>query len=317
MPAQPPFFLVSHSWRDYLQIESLCQSIYFPSDPIPAGSLILLHGLLYYVIRDYLHEGDPDLAKFDVSTYAKVCENRFSTGLKSYEMMVDPTLEKIQALLLGVSHHNRPVKHRLLTPPTQVTKAQEESNVQLCWTYLALAFNMCQNMGLHRRSALQHDSHQLAEAKRHVFWFLYTIDKHISLNLGLTSHFQDHDIDAELFTPSGNQQQRPWDLMTLVIVEFSTLQGRVYDRLYSPSASRTSTEGKLELIEKLSSDLMAVRNKLLAVWHGVSMSTRLKLTATDRCQPRSLCRLITRNGRLRRLYHLLHLNHHLPSPNQS
>lgn len=120
-------------------------------------------------------------------------------------------------------------------------------------------------MGLHRRSALQQDSYPLAETKRHVFWFLYTIDKHISLNLGLTSHFQDHDIDAELFTPSDNPQQHPWDLMTLVIVEFSTLQGQVYDRLYSPSASRTSTEEKLELIEKLSSDLMAVRNKLLAV----------------------------------------------------
>jgi len=100
--AQPPFCLVSHAWRDYLQIESLCQSIYFPADPIPAGSLTLLHGLLYFVVRDYLHEDDPDLAKFDASTYCKFCEDWFSAGLKSYEMMIDPTLEKIQALLLGV-----------------------------------------------------------------------------------------------------------------------------------------------------------------------------------------------------------------------
>lgn len=100
--AQPPFCLVSHSWRDYLQIESLCQSIYFPCDPVPAGSLTLLYGLLYFVVRDYLHEDDPDLAKFDASTYCKFCEGHFSAGLKSYEMMIDPTLEKIQALLLGV-----------------------------------------------------------------------------------------------------------------------------------------------------------------------------------------------------------------------
>lgn len=104
LPAQPPFCLVSHSWRDYLQIESLCQSIYFPSNPVPAGSLTLLHGLLYFVVRDYLHEDDPDLAKFDASTYCKFCEDRFSAGLKSYEMMIDPTLEKIQTLLLGVCH---------------------------------------------------------------------------------------------------------------------------------------------------------------------------------------------------------------------
>ncbi|BCR92189.1 transcription factor domain-containing protein [Aspergillus chevalieri] len=245
--AQPPFCLVSHAWRDYLQIESLCQSIYFPADPIPAGSLTLLHGLLYFVVRDYLHEDDPDLAKFDASTYCKFCEDWFSAGLKSYEMMIDPTLEKIQALLLGV------------------IKAQEESNIQLCWTYLALAFNMCQTMGLHRRSTLQHESLALAETKRHVFWSLYTVDKHISLNLGVTSHFQDHDIDADLFTPSDKEQQRPWDLMTFVIVEFSRLQGQVYDRLYSTSASNASATERSDTIERLSSDLMAVRDKLLAI----------------------------------------------------
>lgn len=144
-------------------------------------------------------------------------------------------------------------------------KAQEESNIQLCWTYLALAFNMCQTMGLHRRSTLQHESLALAETKRHVFWSLYTVDKHISLNLGVTSHFQDHDIDADLFTPSDKEQQRPWDLMTFVIVEFSRLQGQVYDRLYSTSASNASATERSDTIERLSSDLMAVRDKLLAV----------------------------------------------------
>lgn len=124
---------------------------------------------------------------------------------------------------------------------------------------------MCQTLGLHRRGTLQHESLALAEAKRHVFWSLYTVDKHISLNLGVTSHFQDHDIDADLFIPSDKPQQRPWDVMTLVTVEFSRLQGQVYDRLYSTSASNASATERSEAIEKLSSDLMAVRDKLLAV----------------------------------------------------
>lgn len=124
---------------------------------------------------------------------------------------------------------------------------------------------MCQTLGLHRRGTLQHKSLAPAEAKRHVFWSLYTVDKHISLNLGVTSHFQDHDIDADLFIPSDKPQQRPWDVMTLVTVEFSRLQGQVYDRLYSTSASNASATERSEAIEKLSSDLMAVRDKLLAV----------------------------------------------------
>lgn len=87
----------------------------------------------------------------------------------------------------------------------------------------------------------------------------------MSLNLGVTSHFQDHDIDADLFAPSDRPQQRPWDLMTFVIVEFSRLQGQVYDRLYSTSASNASAAERSETVEKLSSDLMTVRDKLLAV----------------------------------------------------
>lgn len=53
--------------------------------------------------------------------------------------------------------------------------------------------------------------------------------------------------------------------MTLVTAEFATIQGRVYDELYSISASRASDEKRLSAIEKLSVDLIAVRDKLLAV----------------------------------------------------
>ncbi|KAE8375755.1 C6 transcription factor [Aspergillus bertholletiae] len=245
--AKPPFFLVSHSWRDLLQVESLCQSIYFPVNPVPAGSLTLLYGLLYYIIRDYLHDGHPELARYDLSSSAKTCERRFYLGLNSYELMADPTIEKIQALLIGI------------------IKAQEEFDIQRCWTYLSLAFNLCQTIGLHRNSTTKGDPSTLAETKRHAFWLLYTIDKNISLNLGFTSHFQDHDIDADLFAPSDHHQYRSWDLMTLVTAEFATIQGRVYDELYSISASRASDEKRLDAIEKLSLDLIAVRDKLLAI----------------------------------------------------
>ncbi|KAM0096655.1 hypothetical protein ACP6JE_008851 [Aspergillus fumigatus] len=217
------------------------------SDPIPAGSLTLLHGLLYYIIRDYLHEECSDLARFDLAAYAGFCERHFLAGLKSYEMMCDPTLQKVQALLIGI------------------IKAQEESDLQLCWTYLALAFNMCQSMGLHRSAALKHDPVPIADAKRHAFWSLYTIDKNLSLNLGLASHFQNHDIDAEFFAPSDNPHYRPWDLMTLTTIDFATLQGRIYDRLYSTSATQATESERLKSIEELSSDLMLVRERLLGI----------------------------------------------------
>ncbi|KAL1957349.1 hypothetical protein VTO42DRAFT_6138 [Malbranchea cinnamomea] len=244
---KPPFYFVYHSLQEHVHIESLCQKIYFPSKPIPGGSTTLLYGLLYYAIRDYMHEEDPELSVYDCAAYAELCERQLNLDLKNPDLGLSPTLEKVQAMLIAV------------------IKAQEESNLQLCWSYLSTAFNMCQLMGYHRNSALKNDPPQLSEAKRHVFWRLYMIDKNLSLNLGLTSHFQDHDIDVDPFTPSRNPQLRPWDLMGLVIIKFSTIQGQVYDKLYSATASRVSPEKKAIHIEKLSADLIAVRDELLAI----------------------------------------------------
>ncbi|KAL4898915.1 fungal-specific transcription factor domain-containing protein [Aspergillus multicolor] len=244
---QPPFYLVSQSWKDPRQLESLCQSIYFPLQPIPSGSTTLLHGLLYYIIRDYMHEGDPDFARFDLPSSKSFCEQQFSAGLDHPQMLSDPTLEKVQALLIGT------------------TKAQEESNVQRCWTYLSLAFNMCQMLGLHRNATTQADPFALAELKRHAFWSLYTVDKNVSLNIGVTSHFQDHDIDTALYSPSADEKQHSWDLINLMTVEFATIQGKVYDQLYSISAVQITEEEKMERIRTISADLLAVRNRLLEI----------------------------------------------------
>ena len=120
-------------------------------------------------------------------------------------------------------------------------------------------------MGLHRSYTLTNDNSSVAESKRHAFWSLYTIDKNISLNMGLASHFFDHDIDADLITPSTDPKHRPWDTMSLVIVEFAGIQGRAYDDLYSVAASKASNAQRWAAIDELSSDLIAVRNKLLAI----------------------------------------------------
>ncbi|QSS49462.1 C6 transcription factor [Histoplasma capsulatum var. duboisii H88] len=244
---QPPFFLVHNSWRDYLQIEKLCQKIYFPSEPITAGSITLLHGLLYFIIRDYIHIGDTSLPQPDCAIYADMCEKNFVQGLKSYDIFVSPTLEKVQALLIGV------------------IKCQEETNLPLCWTYLSVAFDMCQSMGYHSNSELKSDPFPVSEEKRHIFWRLYMVDKNLSLNLGRTSHFQDHDIDCGIFMPSTDPHQHPWDLMTHVIIKFSAIQGRVYDKLYSVSASRSPPEEKMRVMEQLSTELIEVRNELLEI----------------------------------------------------
>lgn len=69
---------------------------------MPDGSLTLLHGLFYYIIRDYLHEGHPDLARYDLMASMDFCERQFTSDLNNLWIATHPTLEKVQALLIGV-----------------------------------------------------------------------------------------------------------------------------------------------------------------------------------------------------------------------
>ncbi|KAF2452502.1 C6 transcription factor [Lineolata rhizophorae] len=243
----PPLCLVTMAAPEHIDVEKLCQKIYFPSEPIPPGSVTLMHALLYYIMRDYAEEDYSDLSEFDLATYKDICEKNLYKGLETYETLVTPTLENIQSLLLGAS------------------KAQEDSKISLCWSYVSAAQNMCQTLGYHRKSALRNDTFKVAEAKRNAFWNLYMLDKNLSLNLGRASNFRDYDIDAEFFTPCENPLQRPWDQMALGWVKFATVQGEVYDQLYSAQAARSPPEGRLRAIQELSSRLLTVRDEIVSV----------------------------------------------------
>ncbi|TIA06065.1 hypothetical protein D6C81_10082 [Aureobasidium pullulans] len=245
--ANPSLSLVAFSYKGVSQFESLCQKVYFPLEPPPAGSMTFFYGFLYFVIRDYWAQQDPALREYDAQAIIDLCETRFCAGLEKFETLTIPVLPNIQALLIGA------------------IKAQEECKLSLSWTFLSAAATQCHTLGFHRKSTLSHEPRETADIKRHLFWQLYMLDKNLSLNLGRGSNFNDSDIDAEFFTPSTHPQQRPWDLMSLDTILFARLQGQVYERLYSASAIEAGVDERAAAIEELSSQVNALRNQLLSI----------------------------------------------------
>ncbi|KAI4850065.1 hypothetical protein E4T44_02967 [Aureobasidium sp. EXF-8845] len=245
--ARPSISLVAFSFRGVEVLETLCQKVYFPLEPPPAGSMTFFYGFLYFVIRDYWSQQDPALREYDAQAVIDLCESRFCAGLEKFETLTVPVMPNIQALLLGA------------------IKAQEECKLSLSWTFLSAAATMCHTLGFHRKSSLAHEDQESADIKRHLFWQLYMLDKNLSLNLGRGSNFPDSDIDAEFFTPSTNSAQRPWDIMSLATILFARLQGQVYDKLYSASAIESSPEERSRVVDELSSQVNALRNQLLSI----------------------------------------------------
>lgn len=217
-----------------------------------------MNGILFYVFGEYCMDGGPDRALYP--TYAKLCEKNFVAGLQDYDCLVIPTLENIQSLLLGVSLLSNPRPQLYLISLCQALKAQEDSRPALCWTFVSTGARLCQILGYHREAVISRDPSKLAEAKRHVFWMLYMIDKTLSLNLGHTSNFPSHDIDVNMYSPSEDLKVAPWNRVMISFAEFSKLQGRLYDELYSVRARREQAEVRSRTIEDLVSCFYA--------WHA-------------------------------------------------
>lgn len=110
---------------------------------------------------------------------------------------------------------------------------------------------MCQSLGYHRKASVQNDMFEIAEVKRHVFWFIYMMEKCLSLTFGRASVFQDYDIDVEKFTPSSDPKIYPWDMAMLGLIELARLQGQIYDRLYSARALGQRLEERSRTVEEL------------------------------------------------------------------
>ncbi|PNS15187.1 hypothetical protein CAC42_8188 [Sphaceloma murrayae] len=234
----PPTFLASFVWRTIPQLEELCQKCYFPSVSLPTGSRTLLFGLLYFTLRDYVHNTAVGFEEQDILPSLQLCEQNFYRSIETYTTLTVPTFENIEALLFASC------------------RAQEESKMHLGWTYLSAAATMCHTLGLHRKSSLDRDPSDLAELKRQVFWNVYMTERNVSLILGRKSNFRDDDIDQAPFAISEDPLQRPWDELFNVLIKFGRQQGRTYDQLYSHASSHRPVEERKASVRCLATSIL-------------------------------------------------------------
>jgi hypothetical protein len=168
-------------------------------------------------------------------------------------------------------------------------KAQADARPALSWTLVSTGARLCQSLGYHRESEVSRGPPELADAKRHVFWMLYMIDKIMSLNLGRASSFPDYDIYVELFALNQDPRFCAWDRVLVAFIELCRLQGQMYDELYSARARRALPEVRSRIIEDRASSLFAWHvglKRVLMVTNQVKANNKW-LIVTDRYAKRT------------------------------
>ncbi|CAI7573210.1 unnamed protein product [Penicillium bialowiezense] len=232
-----PIFLSSYAVNDLGLVEQLCQDIYFPMSPISIGQVTSMHGILYFLLKEYQALKDPLCQKFDFDFHLAQCEKNFIIGLETYDIMAKPSFENILGLTMGA------------------IKAQGEAKPFLCSSLISTAATHCQTLGFHRAMTYTHIHPELSRHYQRLFWAVYVFDKNVSLLLGKASQLRDSEIDTEYPPLPRACSLRPWDESFLCGIRLASLQGRIYDELYSAEAASKSSSQRALTIGQLQESL--------------------------------------------------------------
>ncbi|CAG8087699.1 unnamed protein product [Penicillium olsonii] len=228
-----PIFLSSYAVTDLELVENLCRSIYFPIKPICIGQAASMHGIFYFLLKEYEAMKDILCQQFDFPAQIAQCEKNFIMGLETYEIMSVPSFENILGLTMGA------------------IKAQGEAKPFLYLSLISAAATHCQTLGYHRNMTYRDFPEGKAENIRRLFWTIYVFDKNTSLLLGKASQIQDCEIDTRYPSLPLDPSLRPWDESFLLGIKLAIIQGRIYSDLYSAGAASKSSFDRADAINKL------------------------------------------------------------------
>lgn len=89
--------------NDLNLIEDLFRKVYFPTEALSVGHVTAMHGVLLYLLKEFISFKDPLAEKYDLSPHVETCEKNFKAGVETYEILVVPSFENTLSLLLAVS----------------------------------------------------------------------------------------------------------------------------------------------------------------------------------------------------------------------
>lgn len=235
------------------------------------GEITLLHGYLSVLFKDIDFEARPEFNREETDRYYKLCDSNFKAGVETYEVMAVPSFEHMLILFIAVRcplsprRATSPFMTRSLTTRRKALRAQQDEDSPLQWSVVSAAARHVLALGYNRKARLDAMPPHESPRARRLFWHIYFVDRGFTLSQGKAPIIQDMDVDVDPLEISQRPHRRPWDMVFSAFIELSRIQLRIYEKLYSPSASRASDEERRAVVGCLSSML----SQWYVVWRNI------------------------------------------------
>lgn len=117
-----------------------------------------------------------------------------------------------------------------------------------------MAARLCRNAGYHREDTYHTSlSEEERRNRKWLFWTIYAVDHAMSLNFGQAANIPDYDLTLAMPSRTGHSDP-PWSKLW-IWVEVASIQGKVYEQLYSARAQQMDSEARARTASQLVAEL--------------------------------------------------------------
>lgn len=244
----------------------MCQKVYFPIEDCSTGFVIVVNSGLWAMFNNFgardLHQYGLDELEFERAK--ALCKRNLDDATRCTPLVLEHSYRQIQALLLLVGRAC--IKNgEASTNKCQALFLLETSRPFLALSFISACARLCQDAGYHCLTLDSSDPQ--AQHKNITFWFVFLMDRGLSLNFGRSPSLQDYDVTAS--RPTLEEAQGDHGLLFCSVgAELAYLQGDIYEQLYSGRAQSESADVKAQRARVLADRMIRLRHQLLSV--GVS-----------------------------------------------
>ncbi|KAF5579814.1 fungal specific transcription factor [Fusarium pseudocircinatum] len=190
--------------------------VYSPGG-VTHAELIIVNLGLYWLFRQCRQITTDSRQKDDLESQALLCRDNVETVLANLPFHQPCNIATVSSMMMSSLY------------------CLETCKPSAAWDFIASASHLSQTLGLHSKTTMALDPPDLRMNKIRIFWLVYIQEKGLSLRLGRSSTIRDADITI----PVPSIEARPnigyfgrLDKMK----ELASLQGKIYDQLYSSAA---------------------------------------------------------------------------------
>ncbi|KAJ5795163.1 transcriptional regulator family: Fungal Specific TF [Penicillium paradoxum] len=194
-----------------------CREVYFCVDEYSDAAFVVTNFCLYMILFETGATENEATKREEYQHYIEMCRNNLETALANLNILMPATEESVTALAVGAMH------------------ALEISKPSVAWALASTAMSLCQTLGYHRFTSMEHDPVPVQHQKQLLFWSVYTVLNMMSLRLGRASSIQNYDISLPVLNDNCGVPE-PWGPACMLWAKSAIVQGEVYQYLYSPEA---------------------------------------------------------------------------------